>query len=62
MRFRDVLMFLPSVCSSFCLSSSMFRSLTPLFGVALHDSNVAVFACMSIFNNRLRVVLFGCCF
>ena len=41
-------MFLTSVCSSFCLLSSMFRSLTPLFGVALHDSNVARFACKSV--------------
>ena len=35
-------MFLASVLSSFRLSSSMFRSVTPLFILAPHDSNVAV--------------------
>ena len=33
----------------------MFRSVTPLFVLALHDSNVRLFACNSV--NR-----FACCF
>ena len=55
MRIRDFPMFLPSVCSRFCLSSSMFRPVTLLFVLTLYDSNVAVFACKSV--NR-----FACCF
>lgn len=50
MRLRDFLMFLAPVWSSFCLSSSIFRPVTPLFLLA-----VWLFACNSV--NR-----FACCF
>jgi len=44
---RDVLMFLGSIWSSFCLLSLIFRFIPPLFVLAPHDSNVAIYVQVS---------------
>ena len=61
--FRDVPMFLATVWSSFCLLSSMFRSVTPLFVLALHDSNVAVWVqvCLPFCLFFFAIVLIWLC-
>ena len=54
---RDVLMFLASICSSFCLSSSLIRFIPPMsamFVLAPHDSNMC-----SCLHARKRFAMTG---